>query len=188
MSAEALLRTVVGALREAGIPCMLTGSIAGAYHGASRATMDIDLVVDPQPEQLGTFTAAVSRTGAYVSADAALEAVHKRNMFNVIDGRTGWKADLIVRKAREFSTVEFDRRQPAQLLGFSVDVASVEDVILSKMEWAKLGGSYRQIEDVRSLTRVNADTLDRVYLNHWIDVLGLAQQWRAASGDAEADQ
>lgn len=188
MSAEALLRTVVGALREAGIPFMLTGSIAAAYHGASRATMDLDLVVEPKPDQLGALVAAVSRAGVYVSADAALEAVRSQSMFNVIDGRTGWKADLIVRKAREFSTVEFDRRQPTELMGIAVDVASVEDVILSKLEWAKLGGSARQLDDVRALLRVNAEAVDRGYLQHWIDVLGLADQWLSASDDPHANR
>jgi hypothetical protein len=188
LSAEALLRTVVAALREAGIPSMLTGSIAAAYHGASRATMDLDLVIEANPDQLGALVAAVSRTGVYVSHDAALEAVRNESTFNVIDGATGWKADLIVRKTREFSTVEFDRRQPTELMGIAVDVASLEDVILSKLEWAKLGRSARQIDDVRALLRVNAETVDRGYLQHWIEVLGLADQWRSASDDAQASR
>lgn len=59
-------------------------------------------------------------------------------------------------------------------------VATLEDVILSKLEWAKLGGSARQLEDVAGLLRIGEDTLDRHYLVHWIQELRLAAQWEAA--------
>ena len=43
---------MAAALEAAGVPFMLTGSMASAYHGAGRATMDIDLVIDPTRKQL----------------------------------------------------------------------------------------------------------------------------------------
>jgi predicted nucleotidyltransferase len=36
-----LFGRVLGALEQAGIPCMLTGSFASSYHGAPRATQDM---------------------------------------------------------------------------------------------------------------------------------------------------
>ena len=80
-------------------------------------------------------------------------------MFNVVDVESGWKADLIVRKTRPFSEEEFRRRQPIDFFGVELDVASLEDVVLSKLEWAKLGGSARQLEDVRALLRLRDDEL-----------------------------
>ena len=53
--------------------------------------------------------------------------------------------------------------------------------MLSKLEWAKLGGSTRHIEDVRALLRINADCIDMAYLEHWLDVLGVRAQWELAS-------
>ena len=181
MTVEALLRALVAALRAEGIPFMLTGSVAGGYHGAGRATMDIDLVVDPDPPQLEGLLARVAALGAYVSDEAAREALARRTMFNVVDPESGWKADLIIRKARPFSEEEFRRRQSADFFGLPVDVATVEDVILSKLEWAKLGGSARQLEDVRTLLRVSGDEVDHAYLRRWIDELGVRQQWEAAT-------
>jgi len=35
-------------------------------------------------------------------------AVQQRDMFNRIDTSTGWKVDLIVRKDRPFSVMEFE--------------------------------------------------------------------------------
>lgn len=180
MSAATFLRSVVTALDAAGVPFMLTGSLAAAFHGAGRATMDIDLVIDPTAVQLRALVQALAGTGAYVSGGAADEALAHRSMFNVVDTTSGWKADLIVRKIRAFSETEFARRQPADYEGCPLWVASVEDVMVAKLEWAKLGGSSRQLEDVAALLRIQAGRLDRAYLERWIADLGLAVQWEQA--------
>ena len=159
---------------------MLTGSMASAYHGAGRATMDIDLVIDPTRDQLDALVGSVVAAGLYVSPSAAYEAFQHRSMFNVVDTSSGWKVDLILRKPRPFSQEEFERRVPVEYQGRRLSVATVEDVILTKLEWAKLGGSARQIEDVAALLRVHADLLDRGYLDRWIAELDLGGQLRQA--------
>jgi hypothetical protein len=180
VTAPDLLRSVVAALEAAGIPFMLTGSLAAAVHGAARATMDIDLVIDPSADQLRVLVAALSASELYVSPEAALEALQHESLFNVVDPATGWKADLIVRKSRPFSRTEFARRRPCAYEGTRLWVTTVEDLIIAKLEWAKRGGSARQIEDVAELLRLAAGQLDRSYLERWIADLDLQVQWEAA--------
>ncbi len=143
--------------------------------------MDIDFVIDPTVRQLDALVSRMEASGAYVSREAAQDALLHRTMFNVIDPETGWKADLIIRKDRPFSTVEFERRQATEFFGTSLHVASLEDVLLSKLEWAKLGGSARQVEDVRALLRVSAGHIDLTYVERWLDVLGVRALWDLAS-------
>jgi hypothetical protein len=50
---------------------MLTGSVAGAFYGAGWATMDVDVVIDPDASRLQAFVDRIESTGVYVSADAA---------------------------------------------------------------------------------------------------------------------
>lgn len=163
---------------------MLTGSFAAAYHGAPRATKDIDVVIEPTPSQLRTLVSTLLGDGQYVSLEAALEALQAKSLFNVIDPTSGWKVDLIVRKARPYSEEEFARRLPVEFDDLSLAVASVEDVILSKLEWASLGGSARQLEDVAELLRVHRGQLDEPYLRRWIAALNLAAQWEMAARSA----
>ena len=85
MTVAVLLRSLVAALDAAGVPFMLTGSLAAAFHGAGRATMDIDVVIDPTAEQLQALVAAIAESGAYVSREAAEEALTHRTMFNAVD-------------------------------------------------------------------------------------------------------
>ena len=115
----------------------------------------------------------------YADLDAALEAHRRGSLFNVIDVTTGWKIDLIIRKSRPFSRAEFARRQLVKVQGLSVFVASAEDVILAKLEWAKLAQS-RQVEDVAALLKLRGEALDLGYLKKWISQLDLNQQWAHA--------
>lgn len=183
MTIEALLRALVESLRTEGIPFMLTGSVAGAFYGAGRATMDVDVVIDPDSSRLQAFVDRIESTGVYVSADAAREALAHRTMFNVVDPDTGWKADLIVRKDRPFSEEEFRRRTSADFYGVPIDVATIEDLVIAKLEWAKAGESTRQLEDVRELIRLAGDDVDRAYIQRWVMSLGLEQQWAAVGID-----
>ncbi|MEX2181110.1 MAG: nucleotidyl transferase AbiEii/AbiGii toxin family protein [Gemmatimonadaceae bacterium] len=177
MNGGGVLRRVAGALSSANVPFMLTGSVAAAYHGAPRATLDIDLVIDAAPTQLHAIVAACLDAGLYASEEAALESHRSGGMFNAIDAASGWKVDLIHRRDRAFSREEFARRIPAILDDVPVAVASLEDVILSKLEWARLGGSARQLEDVATLIRVRGDDLDRAYVERWVAALVLGDEW-----------
>jgi hypothetical protein len=111
---------------------------------------------------------------------AAAEALKRESMFNVIDLESGWKIDLIIRKSRSFSQQEFERRQMVRLQGVSLFVANAEDVILAKLEWAKLANSQRQVEDAAGIMRIRGDSLDQGYLKKWVNRLGLTEEWNKA--------
>jgi len=125
-----------------------------------------------------------------VDEAAALDALARESQFNVIDLATGWKIDFICRRSRPFSQTEFERRAQADLDGFPLFIATAEDVIIAKLEWAKLGGSQRQVEDAAGLLRVRYEDLDMAYLLRWVAGLGLATEWlvaqRAAGRDPQA--
>lgn len=160
---------------------MLTGSFAGAYYGASRSTQDVDFVIDPSPVQLQMFVQLLVSPDYYSDLEDALRALDRRSMFNVLDLVSGWKIDFILRKSRDFSKVEFQRRLSVEIQGLQLFVATPEDVILAKLEWAKLGGSQRQIEDVAAILRGMSPGLDMPYMSKWVAELGLGEQWERLS-------
>jgi hypothetical protein len=174
VSALALLAEVVTALDAAGIPHMLTGSYASSFHGEPRATNDVDLVIDPSPAALAEATARLRQRSFYVGDEAA--ALSHRSMFNVIDTESGSKVDLIIRKDRAFSVSEFERRRVATVDGMAIHITSVEDLILAKLEWARIGGSERQRRDIEGILAVSGGSVDRAYLEHWAEELGLGEE------------
>ncbi|MBA3895278.1 MAG: hypothetical protein H0X69_16600 [Gemmatimonadales bacterium] len=186
MTAPDVFRRVVHALDAAGIPYMLTGSFASAYHAVPRATQDIDLVIAPDRGQLAELARAFSGPAYYCDLGAAQEALERESLFNVIDLATGWKIDFIIRKSREYSRTEFARRQRVAFEGLELYIATAEDVLLSKLEWAKLGESGRQLEDAAWLLRRRGDDLDFAYLERWVKGLQVGEQWETVRRLAEA--
>ena len=124
MSAADLLGRIIATLDQSGIPHMLTGSFAASFHGAPRATQDIDLVIAPTFPQLRTLLSALPPDEFYAPLEAASEALRDETMFNLIDLRSGWKVDCIIRRSRPFSRAEFDRRQPVQFMGHILAIAT----------------------------------------------------------------
>jgi hypothetical protein len=191
MDESDFLKRLADKLAESGISFMLVGSVAASYHGHLRSTFDIDIVVDADGEALRRFARALGE-GYYVSEDAICEAVRTRTAFNIIDEASGCKADLIVRKERPFSRTEFGRRTTVNVLDKMLEMATPEDVILSKLEWSKLGSSLclrhsgsvlepesrgrseRQLADALQVARTQGVKLDPAYIDEWSQELGVA--------------
>ena len=178
------LGAIVQELRRFEIPHMLAGSFASSYHGDPRTTQDIDLVIDPSRDALERFVQGLDSERFYVSAEAARAAFERRGQFNVVMLESGWKVDLILRKDRPFSRSEFERRRTAEIAGVEVSVASAEDTIVAKLEWAQRGESERQLRDVVGILQISAESLDREYVDRWVEALGLEELWKRALSDA----
>lgn len=172
-----LLATVIGLLERVSIPYMVTGSLASSYHGEPRATRDVDIVIDPTIEAIEVLVEGLRGAGFYVGRDVARDAATGRSQFNAI-GPDAIRVDFIIRRDRPFSIEEFDRRQPADLLGTPGFVATAEDVILAKLEWAKATGSDRQLDDVAGIVAITQE-LDRAYIDRWARSLGVDDTWRS---------
>lgn len=175
-----LLAAITDRLDAAGIPYMVVGSIAGSFHGEPRTTLDVDLVIDPSSDALRRFVDELPRDEYYADDNAAMEAFARRTSFNVIEQATGWKVDLLIRRERPFSRAEFERRTPVALFGRETPIATAEDTIIAKLEWAVAGESERQLRDVAGILSVSGATLDRAYLERWISELGLERAWHRA--------
>ncbi len=165
-SQENFLERLIRKLNEQNIPYMLSGSVSSSLHGQPRATKDADIIIAPAEEQLIAFVKSLG-DDYYVNPDAARDAFKNKSVFNVIDIHNSWKADFIIRKNRPFSREEFQRRQKANIMGLDVWVVSPEDVILSKLEWAKNSESSQQFQDALGVATVQYDRLDRDYLYKW---------------------
>lgn len=151
---------------------MITGSTASAFYGEPRATQDIDIVVDPEPQQLQQLLEAL-RDGFYVSRDEASEALAHRSMFNVIDLESGWKADIIVCPDRAFERNELARRRPVRLFDVDAFVISPEGSVVSKLRWAATSGSERQLRDAASVLAGCAGELDMDYIRREAEEAGV---------------
>ena len=184
MTLAGLLADVVARLERSRVPYMLTGSLASSYHGEPRATFDIDVVIDPTPHGLDALVDELQAGGYDVDADVARTAVAERTQFNAISPDAA-EVDLIVRHDRPFSAVEFSRREEAALLMISAFVATAEDLVVAKLEWARAAGSERQVQDAAGIVAITED-LDIAYIDRWTAELGVGDLWAAIRPDEAA--
>lgn len=165
-----VLRRVGELFTATGVPFMLTGSFAMAYYATPRMTRDLDLVVEVGARNTEELVAAFSDE-FYIDADAVRSAIVSQRLFNLMHYASGIKVDCIVRKSSEYRLTEFARRRRVALADVQTWIVSREDLILSKLVWARDASSELQRRDVRQLLD---GPVDIDYLRHWAPGLGVA--------------
>jgi hypothetical protein len=173
------LLPVVAAFNRLRIPFYVGGSIASSYHGAIRSTMDIDIVSELQLQHVDEFLSQFSQD-FYVSETAVRQAIARRSCFNLINFGTSLKVDIFVSRGRMFDRACMLRAETARMEWengtIDVPIATVEDIIISKLEWYRLTDetSERQWDDVNRLIRLVGRTLDRGYLEDSAKMVGVS--------------
>ena len=169
-----IVRDVSARLDGAGLTYMLTGSMAMNYYAQPRMTRDIDLVVALAARDTDTIV-RLFHPDYYVSREAVSESIAHESLFNLIHQESVIKVDCIVRKGTPYRRAEFERRQRIIIEDFSTWIASKEDLIISKLWWAKDSRSEQQLRDVRNLAATGCDT---DYIVRWTTELGLLSLWQ----------
>jgi len=180
LSVKDVFEKLRAALEAAEIPYFVTGSFASSAHGIPRATNDIDIVISPTREQLRVLLAHFSPADFATNTEEVDDAFRYRSSFNIIDQVTFWKVDFILRQYTPFDASRFARREIVDIAGVRLQTASAEDILITKLWWAKLGPSERQLNDAAGIVRVQGANLDLEYVEKWVAVLELDDQWQMA--------
>jgi predicted nucleotidyltransferase len=168
-----IVKLVAMRLDAAGIRYMVTGSIAMNFYAQPRLTRDVDVVVELAVANVDRIVKLFA-DDFVCEAEAVSEAVRRRGMFNIIHYESVVKIDFIVRKDSPYRVAEMRRRRAVDLDGATVWVVAAEDLILSKLHWAKDSRSELQLTDVRNLIG-SVDRLDWSYLDRWAADLSVSQ-------------
>ncbi len=186
MSQQELLSRVVAALDSAGIDYMVTGSIASSLHGEPRSTHDVDLLVSIDASGARKLTETFRPPAYHLDLEAAVDAIAKKGMFNLIDTETGDKVDFWALTDEPFDRSRFRRKYQEEFMGIRLKVQTPEDTILSKLWWANLsGGSEKQFGDALRVYELQHAKLDRAYISEWVEKLGLGLLWERLEKEAE---
>jgi len=174
-----VLRDVSTRLTSAGIPYMLTGSLAMNYYSQPRMTRDVDIVIEAQGKDVHRIV-AIFEPEYYIEQNAVAQAIIHERSFNIIHNEAFVKVDCIIRKASEYRQLEFERRREVEIQGSKVWLVSKEDLIISKLYWARDSHSELQLRDVKNLL---ASGFDVDYLDQWTKKLDLNALLRECLND-----
>lgn len=102
--------------------------------------------------------------------NAVSRAIDDESLFNLIHNEAVIKVDCIIRKKSEYRRHEFERRREVEIEGVKIWIVSKEDLIISKLYWARDFHSEFQLRDVKNLL---TSGYDGEYLEHWTRHLNL---------------
>jgi len=176
-----VLKMVASRLKKADIPYMISGSIAANYYSIPRMTRDIDIVIELHPKDVDRF-AALFQDDFYMNKEMIVKEVLQQGMFNLIHNQYMVKVDFIVKKSSAYQRAEFSRRKQVMIEKCTIWITSPEDLIISKLIWAKDSSSEMQLNDVKNLIGAT-NGLDRKYTDRWVRELGLEQLYKEVNNE-----
>ena len=171
-------KIVTQRLNEANINYMVSGSIAANYYTVPRMTRDIDIVIELKRGDIDGFV-SLFEDDFYANMEMITNEVSRRGIFNLIHSQYVLKVDFIVKKASAYQQAAFSRRKQVLIEQSFMWFVSPEDLVLSKLIWAKDSHSEMQLNDVRNLMQT-VDNLDLKYIDYWISQLCLEEIYREA--------
>jgi len=164
-----VLKLVAGRLNKAGFNYMVSGSVALTFYGKPRMTRDIDIVVLIPLKSIDRFVDLFEHD-FYIDKNMITDAIKNHSIFNIIHLDTVIKIDFIIRKNQEYRILEFNKRKKSELEGQEIYIVSLEDLIISKLYWAKDSFSEIQIKDINSIISLD---FNMDYVKEWCNRLGL---------------
>lgn len=160
-------------LESANLQYMVTGSMAFAFYAVPRMTRDIDIIIELPVTDIDKLL-SLFESGFYYDKESIVYAIKHQSMFNIIHEQTIIKLDFIVRKNDVYRQIEFSRRIAHDFHGNIIYLVTPEDLILSKLVWARDAQSELQLRDVKQLLSARK-VLDFDYLEKWADYLKVSK-------------
>jgi hypothetical protein len=179
---ESIALRVAKTLETCGIPFLLSGSFASNFYGIPRSTREADFVLQSQqaigPEfakQLGEDFLLEPQLSFETNTGTFRQVLrHKKKTF---------KVELFLLSQDPHDQSRFARRRAVQLFERQVWLPSPEDVIITKLRWAR----GKDKDDARDVMAVQQDKLDWPYIQEWCRRHGtlplLAEIRRSISAD-----
>jgi hypothetical protein len=140
-------------LEELKIPYVVIGGFAATMYGTTRATFDIDIVVNMDEGDMHRLAAAYPSPRYYADPEQMRKATQMGDSFNIIDSTLGAKADLFpltmdLRYEPAFINRVRQRIDIPERGAVEVWAARPEDVIIGKLMAWEEGRSSRHTSDI----------------------------------------
>jgi len=174
---------VTRTLEKLGIPYLIGGSLASTLYGMVRTTQGSDIVAELRSEHVQPFVASL-QDEFFMDEEMIVESIRRNSSFNLIHRASMFKVDVFIPSQNPFHRSQLARAQKQTFSTHpevSARFASAEDIVLSKLEWYRLGGkiSERQWRDILGVLKTQAGRLVLDYLREWareLKVSGLLER------------
>jgi hypothetical protein len=166
VTSESAVQSIIEVLGDADVAHMFVGSLASNFHGIPRSTQDADVVVDLGPAALDWLWPRI-HDRFEADPQTAFETVTGTLRVRLHVPDSAFAIDLFGLSDDAHDVERFRRRVPVRLLDRQTFVASAEDIVVTKLRWARQGTRPKDLDDIRNIIAVRGDDLDWVYVSRW---------------------
>ncbi len=156
MNAMSFYFKVIQALEEIEAPYMIVGAFAGLAFGVTRATFDVDILVDLRERDFDALATRFPPPRYYADPEMMRNSTRMGIMFNLIDTELGVKADLVPLTREPDYRMAFARRirqsfQDETGQTFTAWYAQPTDIIIGKLKAWEEGRSAKHPADIYAM-------------------------------------
>jgi hypothetical protein len=173
MTPQEAVLAVIAALDACGLPYMLVGSFTTNAYGVERSTKDVDLLVefgDASILDLARHLPPAIRIDPQLSFETVTMT---RRYVADVEG-TPFQVEFFLLSNDPHDQERFRRRCRVEILGRAAYLPAVEDVLITKLRWALIGGRSKDRDDARDVIAVQ-DVEGRInwaYVHAWCEQHG----------------
>jgi hypothetical protein len=178
------LELITGRLESAGIVYCLVGGLAAVAYGRPRLTLDADLVISLGPDRVQELREIFPEEDFYLPSTEVLQmeaSRPSRGHFNVLHQHSMLRADCYFPGVSQLARWELEHRRQLRVGSYEAWFAPPESVVAHKLIFYREGRSEKHLEDIRAILTAGSIADEKV-LQHWIDKLGLQNEWSEVLG------
>lgn len=175
LKSELIVKRVLASLNEHGHSFMLVGSYATNLYCVPRGTQDIDLVVESKFVTAAQEIAA-AHDDIHLDRQLGFESVTATKRVLLTADDTDFKVEVFELSNEAHDRSRFSRRLPVTLYDEQAWVATPEDTIVTKINWAVKTGRGKDRDDAQNVMAAQHETLDWPYIEEWCGVHGTLEK------------
>jgi hypothetical protein len=179
-------RRLIAELESQGVAYAIGGSVAAMVYSEPRSTIDIDVMIDVDQQQLELVVDTITAWGVYIDPLETIDEFMRPGHLpiNVVDGLSGTKADIYITRTEGHDRQAMVRRRHLVLYEdpeLKAWFLSPEDIIIYKLDYYRQseGIATKHPKDIAKMLSVVGHELDLVYLDEWTTKLDLNSIWSA---------
>jgi hypothetical protein len=169
-SADLVLR-LIDAFENAGVPYMLSGSVAASCYGAQWRKNEAQFVLQISTDQLSAVTRALG-DDFQIDPQMSIDPVTMTMRYILKHAPGKFAFDLFLLGPDAHDQARFDRRRELPFQGTTACLPTAEDVIIATLRWSKADTLEKDTQSISSILGSKAGRIDLAYIRQWADQHG----------------
>ena len=143
-------------------------------------TLDIDLVVQIQPDQMEAFRSGFPVEEFYVPPTETVQQEIQRaekGHFTLVHHKTGFKADVYPAGADPLQRWALENARNIDFGGHKLPIAPPEYVIIKKLQYYHEGRSEKHLRDITAMLVLSSDIIDPAIVERYVVGTPAMETW-----------